>query len=292
MSVMLDSRLGNSQTWITGRDSQLLPPLLQLECRKHHCNLPASQCCWKLKKCHVHFSTQGCCEISFQAVVSVGNIQHALNSHLPGNRVHAGLLFLVKAGKRSGSFESGYLNQTNIIPPNDGVKIKKNWNHHLVEFLALIHVFLLFFCLVGGYVMNRMYGKILQMGFGRLGEFCKATTKNEDVSHPKLTLKVMWKNILIWVCSGEDVAFVVDFLRIPTHIKLPTCKHYLGRWSNLTDIFQMGWNHQLVNQLERPCFGKFLGLVFLQGVYHYTRKQFWWFHLKNPMFSHVEKCNF
>lgn len=33
MSVLLDSRLENSQTWITSRDSQLLPPLLQLECR-------------------------------------------------------------------------------------------------------------------------------------------------------------------------------------------------------------------------------------------------------------------
>ena len=27
---------------------------------------------------------------------------------------------------------------------------------------------------------------------------------------------------------------------------------YLGKWSNLTSIFQMGWNHQLENYLNDP----------------------------------------
>ena len=29
---------------------------------------------------------------------------------------------------------------------------------------------------------------------------------------------------------------------------------YLGKWSNLTNIFQMGWNHQLVNMLVSGFF--------------------------------------
>jgi len=78
---------------------------------------------------HVHFSTQGCCEISFQAIVSVGNMQHALNSHLPGNRVHAGLLFLVKAGKKKWQLSIRILEpHKKHIPPNDAFASSKSYD--------------------------------------------------------------------------------------------------------------------------------------------------------------------
>ena len=35
-------------------------------------------------------------------------------------------------------------------------------------------------------------------------------------------------------------------------------QHYLGRWSNLTHIFQMGWNHQLVFMFENATGARFL----------------------------------
>ena len=42
---------------------------------------------------------------------------------------------------------------------------------------------------------------------------------------------------------------------------------YLGKWSNLTDIFQMGWNHQLVCNACFPFDSSILPLVFvLRGI--------------------------
>ena len=41
---------------------------------------------------------------------------------------------------------------------------------------------------------------------------------------------------------------------------------YLGKWSNLTNIFQMGWNHQLEKQLRRwyTCFCQ-VGIEIIDG---------------------------
>ena len=54
---------------------------------------------------------------------------------------------------------------------------------------------------------------------------------------------------------------------------------YLERWSNLTNIFQVGWNHQLEIHVPRPIsfwypFIKFLGCTIL-GFYSFFAGDFW-----------------
>ncbi len=82
------------------RDSQPLPSFQHISAVE------------SVKRGHVHFHKGAISEplvmgIDFgtQQLFLLGTFQHALNNHLPGNRVHAGLLFLVNAGKKKWQIE-------------------------------------------------------------------------------------------------------------------------------------------------------------------------------------------
>ena len=53
---------------------------------------------------------------------------------------------------------------------------------------------------------------------------------------------------------------------------------YLGEWSNLTNIFEMGWNHQLVIDVKSLLFcwgGGVQGLV-ARGIVWHLAMTLWW----------------
>ena len=47
----------------------------------------------------------------------------------------------------------------------------------------------------------------------------------------------------------SNVGIIVNYLVVS---KICLVHPYLGKWANLTNIFQMGWNHQLVNHYKDP----------------------------------------
>ena len=79
-----------------------------------------------------------------------------------------------------------------------------------------------------------------------------------------------------WDKPGPSVFRSEEFSQIPSHVNVKSkevirqnlgggLKHflftpYLGKWSNLTNIFQRGWNHQLEN-----CFFKLFAVKLTMG---------------------------
>ena len=83
------------------------------------------------------------------------------------------------------------------------------------------------------------------------------STWSSEVEYAKSsmsTCRATWhlkKNIMNKKVSTVKIGNGADFLFIQTVVWLVGSnifyfQPYLGKWSNLTNIFQMGWNHQLV----------------------------------------------
>ena len=60
----------------------------------------------------------------------------------------------------------------------------------------------------------------------------------------------------IWWCLKSIIIIIVIIWVVVSNIFY--FHPYLGRWSNLTNIFQMGWNHQLVIIWRNPGCSKFM----------------------------------
>ena len=144
--------------------------------------------------------------------------------------------------------EKYYIVKLGSSSPIFGVKIKDDWNHQLVLF---------FFCPSGNIGLPQLIG-VLRDFFARIGisklrlleprrwrleEFAwkflePQTTQISDAQEENQAWD-FWGVVLVVLVVSDLYSVVVS--------KILYFHPFLGKWSNLTNIFQMDWNHELVD---------------------------------------------